>query len=75
MKFEINGGINMREYGVAYGDNACLHVNYRFSKPLVRSCDTKDEAIKVAENMNGVPFANIAARTEVDMAYVVANII
>lgn len=63
----------MKRYGVAYGDNACLHANYRLSKPLVIACDSREEAIKTAEYINGVAFSNVAEKTEVDMSYVVSN--
>lgn len=63
----------MKRYGVAYGDNACLHVNYRLSKPLVIACDSEQEAVKTAEYINGIAFSNIAEKTEVDMANVVTN--
>lgn len=63
----------MKKYGVAYGDNACLHASYRLSKPLVIACDSEEEAIKTAKYINGVAFSNMAEKTEVDMAYIVTN--
>lgn len=63
----------MDKFGVAYGDNSSRHPNYRFSKPLVITCGSREEAITISESMNGVPFENIAERTEVDMSYVVKH--
>ena len=69
----------MNEYGVAYPSpdrNEERNINNMHIFPQVISCKLKEEAIKVANEMNeymygwAVPFENLLGRKEVDWKYI-----
>ena len=68
------------KYGVAYpsvvngNDERTINNMYKF--PQVRTCKSREEAIKVASKMNeymygrAVPFENLSERREVNWTYI-----